>query len=1651
MDRPRRAARWVALVAVALSGVSAAWAQKGGAEFSVSDFGQPTYSYPIGVPPGIAGMEPKLSLSYSGSTYNGPVGAGWSIQGFSVITRCGAIPAIDGKRSAVGYVAADKLCLDGNRLIQVDGTGTPLALANQVNDAAGLAAGAYTEYRTEKDQYARIRAYGSAGGSAANGPAYFVVWTKSGQIYEYGNTTDSQIVAQGKSAVMVWALDKISDTLGNYVAFKYTVSQSTAWGSGTSAANPRPGTEWNLAEVWYTGTASQAPTNKVVFTYGARTDNAEAYHAGSKNVSTQLLQTIKTYVNAPATLGSTGLGVKSLQLTYGSGWSGRSRVTQIAQCSLQTAGKCLPPTKFTYHDSSATTAPDVYTGNGKYNLSSTQMMDPTNGKYGILLGDFDGDGRTDILRWGDSPANNQLLLSKGDGSFTSTPTNLTSQRLFSYDGCYVSFVADFNGDGLVDIFRYENATSVFGTACPTPPSGQSRNLILINAGNGNFNPPINAPDVNRTQLQYTSKCSITGQNPCEQYTGTWTAGANFYFLDVNGDGILDLLSVAIPAGSVTDYPPEDPMPLNGPCASTTCTTLYVGSVPSPGNFKLTATATNLANVDIYTDPVGAAQTPWPTYFDVNYDGYADLVGAGSVLSDQSRTFYTYTDPRTGIQHRSISGSQLGVWFSNGDGNFSYVGMTPGRLTLSTVVDANGDGKLDGLIPGTGSGAQLMVSDGSQFQVTPSFNLNGAGNETASSGLPSNVGIQIVDVNGDGRGDIIRWEDSMANNAVFLSNGDGTFRKSTTTNLSAYQLKNSTNVNDFVVADFTGHGSAEILLLNAPSSTSFGSSLLVKADATPSDQLVSVISPSGSVTTVTMVPLSNSADAAGKARYTSDRGKANAAAYPTMDISAPMWVVATETKDSGVGSSTVSTDYSYWGLKADMRGRGSLGFRQVNRQAPGADGTLLTVSTQYLQMQPYLGLAAATQTTRTSDGLPISSTTNRYCDTTATNQTSYPCPLASLVQRPYLQQTVEWGWDLDAANTALPTVTTTNVINGTGDPTSVTVTTTGTAAGVAETYTKTVTNSYLAADTSGNNWVLGRLSSATVTNTVSPNPTGLIGASAGSGAQAAATSGSATPLTVSASPASVAATATSPSGTVSASTALTNGGYPTPPLAYAFTRVSSSTNTQQITASGGPTVTFSANAANLTAQTATETFQITVTDAVGRTGSVNVTASLSGVQPSVIIVPGWTNWGTVGAGSDSGDFSTVTNNGSVSALLTAHAPVSGPTGMWSYSVSAAGYCNFGTTVLAPGASCTTFFGMGAIATPGTYTATDQVSYQAQGVTSSTFTVRQTYSFSIATSSDAPSALAFGTVAAGSTSGAQTITLTNSAGEPFDNLAVTLGGSNPGNFAFTNNCGTSIASNGSCAITVTFKPTAAAAYSGSLGVTGQYSRYTSAGKNNYYPTTQTLAAVALSGTGAAPSVTSASFNPTTVNSGSASTFTWATANATSATVTCTAPASGSGSGLSGSISVSTSGTGTGTCTVTATDAAGLQATGSANLTVNPPFSVTFSPPSGTNLGTAEYDFKGTCTVCCPDASYPLVINFTVSGGSGALSTTINSGGSNMSMSQSGSGTYSGAGWLKIWDNNTGTAGVYYPFDITVTVGGFSARYTGNVYRISSGSCA
>ena len=171
-------------------------------QFSVGGDGAATYNIPIQVPPGTAGMTPKLSLTYNSSGGNGILGMGWGIDGLSQISRCPTTLIQDGQINGVNYTATDRFCIDGQRLIATTDSyvNNPSDVTKKIYTTTAAYGANLTEYKTELANFAKIISYGAAG----NGPAYFKVWTKGGQIIEYGNTADSRIEAAGIATVRTW-------------------------------------------------------------------------------------------------------------------------------------------------------------------------------------------------------------------------------------------------------------------------------------------------------------------------------------------------------------------------------------------------------------------------------------------------------------------------------------------------------------------------------------------------------------------------------------------------------------------------------------------------------------------------------------------------------------------------------------------------------------------------------------------------------------------------------------------------------------------------------------------------------------------------------------------------------------------------------------------------------------------------------------------------------------------------------------------------------------------------------------------------------------------------------------------------------------------------------------------------------------------------------------------------------------------------------------------------------------------------------------------------------------------------------------------------------------------------------------------------------
>lgn len=110
------------------------------------------------------------------------------------------------------------------------------------------------------------------------------------------------------------------------------------------------------------------------------------------------------------------------------------------------------------------------------------------------------------------------------------------------------------------------------------------------------------------------------------------------------------------------------------------------------------------------------------------------------------------------------------------------------------------------------------------------------------------------------------------------------------------------------------------------------------------------------------------------------------------------------------------------------------------------------------------------------------------------------------------------------------------------------------------------------------------------------------------------------------------------------------------------------------------------------------------------------------------------------------------------------------------------------------------------------------------------------------------IAFGSQIVGSSSGSQTVGLTNTgtAALTFTGTGIAISGTNSGDFSQTNNCGASVAAGANCSISVTFKPTATGVRSASVTIADNASG--------------SPQSVTLSGTGTAPAVT---FAPMSLN--------------------------------------------------------------------------------------------------------------------------------------------------------------------------------------------
>ncbi|MGD9108081.1 MAG: RHS repeat-associated core domain-containing protein [Gammaproteobacteria bacterium] len=444
-------------------------------KLNINPNGSASYSIPIAVAPGTAGMSPELKIAYNSQQKDGLLGMGFSLAGLTAIIRAPQTKGQNGNIHGVDFTNNDRFTLNGQQLVAVNGD----------YGANG------TEYRTYFDSEAKIKSFGQQG----NGPAYFQVWTKGGQMAEYAKTPDSQQIAQGQDTVATWGLNKIIDTKGNYLQVKYYNDKNTG--------------SFYPTEIDYTGNdaAKLTPYNKVLFIYEDRPDVQVKYLSGSKITMDKRLKEIQVYTEGNLTY--------DYKLIYDqSSSSGNSRLISVQECA---GDKCLTPTKFTWNDG---TRGFIHLGNydnpGK--LPGIGLA-----QSGVDFLDLTGNGLTDVYyqpKWGG--ASGAWINNGNSWQRSSSYAPPTIGESYLGEDLGIRF-ADLTGNGLPDIVQ----------------SFEGGKTAWINTGNGwksvgNYIPPV----------QFNKWVVYPGEshdsNDKNDNNGV-DLDLGVRFVDLNGNGRMDMV------------------------------------------------------------------------------------------------------------------------------------------------------------------------------------------------------------------------------------------------------------------------------------------------------------------------------------------------------------------------------------------------------------------------------------------------------------------------------------------------------------------------------------------------------------------------------------------------------------------------------------------------------------------------------------------------------------------------------------------------------------------------------------------------------------------------------------------------------------------------------------------------------------------------------------------------------------------------------------------------------------------------------------------------------------------------------------------------------------------------------------------------------
>lgn len=949
----------------------------------VSEQGAATISMPISLPQGIAGVAPKVSISYSSHGGVGLLGTGWSIGGYSSINICRNTLLQDAGAKPLEFSLSPTLCLDGQRLVQEQNS-------NYLS--------------TEVDSFIRVSNQGYG-----NDP-YYVVEGKDGTIKYYGSTANSKLkLLDGVSGFHTWALTKECDSAGNCIEYNYINDAST------------PG-DFLLSDISYAipkGKTSSDAMAKVVFEYDKdRPDSSIAYLAGRQLSNTKRVAAISVF-NAPAP------GQLQLLKRYALGYERVADLSTVAPSLLQGVQECsyalgsevcLAPTKFNW-----TPKPTNINIENIYAPSWDEKVVRHEDSFisDIVPMDLNGDGLNDLV-WieGDLEYGgdyNMVLR----GKVYDPQTKSFVIGAFSKDGVPVSsdpFLAiadssygaqwgteqinpkekaelrpvDFNADGHMDLGIFWRDTDTLSIFVSEP------------MGDGRWALNLNSPAVN-------SKFND-----------------NSLFADVDSDGLMDIVE----PGSMTTDKPAGVYLLKKSASVTDIARPYAyggrnSAVTSAIPLRVITTQNSPSAQTTYTHTPTKSLLPAG---DLNNDGAADFILIDRVVTDYSTKLqYSYKNGCVEKQENyyAILNSKNGLEYTQ----YAYLGyrkiatdcsgLDPNPESLAGVqaLDINGDGLSD-LVMADGGNLHLLINTGVGFNgidtsgvLLPSSKIASYSNDKELKA----ASVQFFDADSDGYMDLVsRTKIQTVSNGVevkltYRSWNPKTLqfevKEKAKVLISGLWIKDDAQRTMFV--DFSGDGVADLLRTD-------GSHLKYNQGTGTNNfgRLITGIENGlGAKTDITYEQLSRSnhynslwetfteVDKTGF--YFVDKAKAKDNFYntlnktvapagdkplittnvPTLEYTAPLFLVSKVSGDMPTatsGSTTVAgttsgIEYFYAHARVQPGGRGFLGFESVVTKDIQ---TGIKTETRYRQDWPYVGFPSLT-TTMAPNGQLISLKSNSY--------------------------------------------------------------------------------------------------------------------------------------------------------------------------------------------------------------------------------------------------------------------------------------------------------------------------------------------------------------------------------------------------------------------------------------------------------------------------------------------------------------------------------------------------------------------------------------------------------------------------------------------------------------------------------------------------